>query len=291
MKRICLSLVATLMLALPFGAAQTIADLAAGTPELSTLVDLLTQAGLVETFADAEGGPYTVFAPTNAAFEALPAGTLEMLGADPDLLTEVLTYHVVPEAVMAMVPEAAEGEDPMATALSDGMVLDNLEGGELTVSINGGTVMVDGATVVMADIAADNGVVHVIDSVIVPPLLGLEKRGAIRYTVSDVAGIGADGVVVIKGNRKRSTVSVLLRNTPEGGVHPMHFHTGDCGSGGDVVIPLNNLDGTTGTSRTIVQVPYGVIVGGDHYLNVHLAPDDLGTIVACGEVGTGAMGY
>ncbi len=268
-------LIVAVLSILPFGFTQTIVDIAVGNPDFSTLVTAVTEAGLVETLSG--DGPFTVFAPTNEAFAKLPEGTLEMLLADVDLLTEVLTYHVVSGAVLAA---------DVVTMTS----ATNLEGGKLNIMVDGSTVMINEATVVTTDIEASNGVIHVIDTVIVPPLLGLPKSGTIRYDLAD-NGTGITGVAIVRGNRERSTVSVLLRGTPQGGVHPMHFHAGNCDSGGGVVVPLSSIDGTTGISRSQVDVPYGVIVGNDHYLNVHLSSDDMGTIVACTEVGTDAMGY
>lgn len=133
-----------------------IVDLAVATDDLSTLVTAVKAAGLVETLQG--DGPFTVFAPTNAAFEALPEGVLEMLlkPENKDQLTAVLTYHVVPAEVMS-------GD------LEDGMKAGTVEGSEATISINYGDVMVDNANVVMADIDASNGVVHIIDAVILPP--------------------------------------------------------------------------------------------------------------------------
>lgn len=271
MKKLALILLAFV---LSFGFSQTIVDIAAGDETFSTLVTAVTEAGLVETLSGE--GPFTVFAPTNEAFAKLPEGTLEMLLADVDLLTEVLTYHVVAGQVMAA----------DVVGLSSARTV---EGGVLNINVDGSTVMVNDATVTATDIEASNGVIHVIDSVIVPPLLGLPKAGAVRLPVSVASDSGVSGTVVIKGNRTSSTISILLQGTPQGAVHPAHFHAGNCGSGGDVVVPLNSIDGTTGISRTIVDVPYGVIMGNDHYLNIHLSPDDMGTIAACGEVGTGAM--
>jgi uncharacterized surface protein with fasciclin (FAS1) repeats len=151
------ALVATLLFSTNLKAQDSdIVDLAIATDDLSTLVTAVKAAGLVETLQG--DGPFTVFAPTNAAFEALPEGVLEMLlkPENKDKLTAVLTYHVVPAEVMS-------GD------LEDGMKAGTVEGSEATISINYGDVMVDNANVVMADIDASNGVVHVIDAVILPP--------------------------------------------------------------------------------------------------------------------------
>lgn len=136
-------------------ATGNIVEVAAETPELSTLVDAVTAAELVETLE--EPGPYTVFAPTNEAFEAL-GGTLETLlePANKAELAEILTYHVVPGELTA-------------SELSDGQMLETVQGESLEVKINGEEVTVNGAAVVTPDVEASNGVVHVIDEVLTPP--------------------------------------------------------------------------------------------------------------------------
>lgn len=129
-----------------------IIDIAAGNEAFSTLVAAITAAGLVETLQGE--GPFTVFAPTDEAFAALPEGTVEALLDDIPALTAILTYHVVPGAVMS-------GD------LEDGMMAETVNGASVTIGV-GETVTVDGATVTQADIEASNGVIHVIDAVILP---------------------------------------------------------------------------------------------------------------------------
>ncbi len=132
---------------------KNIVQNAAGSSDHSTLVAAVTAAGLAETLSGT--GPFTVFAPTNAAFEKLPAGTVETL-LKPEMkgdLTNVLTYHVVPGAFKA-------------ADLKDGQKLKTVQGQELTVSIKDGKVMIDGATVTIADVVSSNGVTHVIDAVV-----------------------------------------------------------------------------------------------------------------------------
>lgn len=136
-------------------APKTIVDVAVGSPDHTTLVAALTAAGLVETLKGA--GPFTVFAPTNAAFTALPAGTVEGL-LKPEskaALTGILTFHVVAGNVKA-------------ADLKDGQKVKTLQGGELTVSIKEGKVKINGANVTAADLAGSNGVIHVIDAVLLP---------------------------------------------------------------------------------------------------------------------------
>ena len=134
---------------------KDIVDVAASNPEFSTLVAAVKAAGLVEALKSE--GPLTVFAPTNEAFEKLPAGTLENLlkPENKEMLISILTYHVVPGKVTSK--EVAEVNS--ATSLL---------GQDIKVKVNGSTVMVDNATVVSVDVDASNGVIHVIDSVIIP---------------------------------------------------------------------------------------------------------------------------
>jgi uncharacterized surface protein with fasciclin (FAS1) repeats len=134
---------------------RSIVELAAGTPELSTLVTAVQAAGLVDTLAGP--GNFTVFAPTNAAFAALPAGTLDALLADIPALTNILTYHVSADYYPAEALLGQRGRVP--TVQGDFMRIDARGAG---VHINGSTA------VTTADVFASNGVVHVIDGVLLP---------------------------------------------------------------------------------------------------------------------------
>ncbi len=134
------------------GHAMDIVDTAAAAGGFETLLAAATAAGLVDTLKSE--GPFTVFAPTDEAFAALPDGTVESLLADPDALAAILTYHVVAGKVMS-------------TDLSDGMTATTVNGADITIGTEGG-VTVNGANVVAADIEASNGVIHVIDAVILP---------------------------------------------------------------------------------------------------------------------------
>ncbi|WP_084657429.1 fasciclin domain-containing protein [Natronohydrobacter thiooxidans] len=130
-----------------------IVDIAAGNEAFSTLVAAVTAAGLVDTLKG--DGPFTVFAPTDEAFAALPEGTVEALLEDIPALTAILTYHVVSGAVMS--GDLAAGCNEVET----------VNGASATICA-GESVTIDGANVVQADIAASNGVIHVIDAVIMP---------------------------------------------------------------------------------------------------------------------------
>jgi uncharacterized surface protein with fasciclin (FAS1) repeats len=139
--------------------APSLVEVVVATDALSTLETAVVEADLVDALSGE--GPFTVFAPTDDAFGALPEGTVAGLLEDENLeaLQGILTYHVVPGKL-----EAAD--------LSDGQVLETLNGKALRVTIKDGTVMVGGATVVTPNVAASNGVAHVIDAVLMPPTDG-----------------------------------------------------------------------------------------------------------------------
>lgn len=147
------TLIASMLALSALGAAQAadIVDTAVSAGSFKTLVTAVQAAGLVDTLKGP--GPFTVFAPTDDAFAKIPKATLDALLKDKAALTKVLTYHVVPGRVMAK-------------DVKPGMVK-TVQGGMITVSTTGG-VKVDGSNVVKTDIAADNGVIHVIDTVIMP---------------------------------------------------------------------------------------------------------------------------
>lgn len=135
---------------------RNIVELAVATDFLSTLVAAVKAGGLVDVLQG--DGPFTVFAPTNEAFAALPAGTVEELlkPENKDKLVAVLTYHVIPGKVMS-------------SDLKEGAKVKTVNGAEVSISLAGGA-KVNNAKVTAADIEAKNGVVHVIDRVILPPM-------------------------------------------------------------------------------------------------------------------------
>jgi len=134
------------------GAQKNIVQVAAGNKDFSTLVGLVQEAGLVDALQ--AQGPYTVFAPTNEAFSKVPADTLKALKADKEMLKKVLLYHVVKGKVMS-------------SDVNPGMV-PTLEGQDLTIKVDEGKVMVNNAQIIGVDVKASNGVIHVIDQVLVP---------------------------------------------------------------------------------------------------------------------------
>lgn len=136
------------------GTSKDIVDTAAGTDGFSTLVAAVQAAGLVDTLKG--DGPFTVFAPTDEAFAALPAGTVEslLLPENKEQLISILTYHVVPGKVMS-------------TDLVDDMTAATVQGTDIMIDLDNG-VMINDASVAAADIVTSNGVIHVIDKVILP---------------------------------------------------------------------------------------------------------------------------
>lgn len=150
---LAIALLAVLSACATAPAPATIADTAARTPQLSTLSRLVADAGLGETLRAA--GPYTVFAPSDDAFKALPAKTLAELAADKQLLKAVLSYHVVSGKLLAA--DVKPGQQK------------SLQGANLALAKAGTFVTVEDALVQQADVPATNGVVHVIDRVLMPP--------------------------------------------------------------------------------------------------------------------------
>jgi uncharacterized surface protein with fasciclin (FAS1) repeats len=148
------SLAATLVGCATGPGSQNISETIGNTPTLSTLNTLVNQAGLTETLKT--GGPFTVFAPSNDAFKAVPAKTMTELAQNPQRLKEVLTFHVVPAKVMA------------ADVKNSDVVTVN--GAKAAVSKAGDFVTIENAAVTQADIAATNGVIHIVDAVMIPPV-------------------------------------------------------------------------------------------------------------------------
>lgn len=156
-RRTFLAMTTALAFSAPaFAQDMDIVDTAVGAGTFTTLVAAVEAAGLVETLKGE--GPFTVFAPTDEAFAALPEGTVEslLLPENKDQLTAILTYHVVPGKVMS-------------TDLTEGMTAATVNSADVTITLDGGP-KVNGANITTADIEATNGVIHVIDTVIMPPM-------------------------------------------------------------------------------------------------------------------------
>ncbi|AXQ94809.1 fasciclin domain-containing protein [Cereibacter azotoformans] len=155
MRTTLLALGTAAILAAPaFAQTGDIVETATGAGNFTTLLAAAEAADLVETLKGE--GPFTVFAPTDAAFAALPEGTVEDLlkPENKERLTEILTYHVVPGEVMS-------------SDLAEGMTAETVQGGELTITLEGGP-KVNGTAISQPDVDASNGVIHVIDGVLMP---------------------------------------------------------------------------------------------------------------------------
>ena len=148
-------LLSSTAIAMAGGHMKNLVETAAGNDAFKTLVAAVKAAGLVETLAGK--GPFTVFAPTNEAFAKLPEGTVESLlkPENKDKLISVLTYHVVPGKIMSK-------------DIKPSQMVKTVNGQQVSIKLSYGKVSVDGATVTAADVEADNGVIHVIDTVILP---------------------------------------------------------------------------------------------------------------------------
>ncbi len=133
---------------------DTIVDVAAGNPDFSTLVTAVTKANLLDTLAGP--GPFTVFAPTNEAFAQIPADQLNAILADQEQLTSILTYHVVPGKVLA-------------SDLQPTQMVKTVEGSDVDIEVAAGKATINGCNIVSTDIEASNGVIHVVDCVLLPP--------------------------------------------------------------------------------------------------------------------------
>lgn len=134
---------------------KNIVETAIAAGSFNTLVAAVSAAGLADTLSGE--GPFTVFAPTDEAFAALPAGTVDALLADPTGdLTQILLYHVL-------------GSKAMAADVTDGLEVETLQGSTVKFSVKDGNVMINDAMIIAFDVEASNGVIHVIDAVIMPP--------------------------------------------------------------------------------------------------------------------------
>jgi PGF-CTERM protein len=202
MKIVALTIVAALfLLAFSAGASdeakmnsgnasqKNIVDTAIAAGNFKTLTEAVKAAGLVETLSGP--GPFTVFAPTDEAFAKVPKDVLDALMANKTLLTAVLTYHVVPGAVMS-------------SDLKDGMSVKTVEGSDVKIAISPAGVMVNNAKVIQPDIKASNGVIHAIDTVILPPA-----------AAKAVAAVGSAAAAAAKVEAAAKKVEVATKKVDE----------------------------------------------------------------------------
>jgi len=166
----------------------TVVDVVVGSPDHTTLEAAVIAADLAGTLSG--DGPFTLFAPTDAAFDALPAGTVDDLLADPSgALTDVLLYHAI-------------SGDIRSTDLTDGQIATTVNGKDVTVTINTDGVFINDAQVTVADIVTDNGVVHVIDAVLIPPRVTVVDIvvGSDDHTTLETAVLAADLAGTLSGD-------------------------------------------------------------------------------------------
>ena len=256
----------------------TVLEVAAETPEFSTLINVLDAAGLTQTLQG--DGPFTVFAPTNEAFAELPAGELDALLADRSALARLLSYHVVP------------GSFTTADITAEMTGFTTLTGDELPITQEG----VGDAAVTAVNIPASNGVLFAVDRVLTPPAAEAEaepetgETGGLysstaeaseRYELSEVGGSGVSGsALVAEYGGGRAIVTVSLNGAAQ--EYTAGLYTGSCADAGrEAVAALETVSGTLGFSTTTLQLPFQTVVGGDHTLLV-VSGDET---VACGEVG------
>lgn len=264
---------------------QSVVGVAERTPDFSTLLNALSAAGLTETLQGE--GPFTVFAPTNDAFAKLSDDELNTLLEDREALERVLSYHVVPGSYTTSDITAEMTEFP------------TLEGSPLPITEAG----VGEATVTAVNIAAANGVVFAIDTVLTPPgatgetddadaqdtgggLYSSTAEASERFEVNEVASSGVSGsVLVAEYEGGRAVVTVSLSGTPAGGLHPAALYAGSCDDfSGEAVAALEPVSGASGVSTTVVPLPFAAITQSDHALFVNVSEADP-SVVACGEVG------
>jgi transforming growth factor-beta-induced protein len=174
-------------------APQTIVDIAVADGRFGTLVAAVTAAGLAETLSGE--GPFTVFAPTDDAFAKLPAGTVEALLADIPALTDILLYHVVDGKQMAADVVAKES-------------LTTLQGKDAKITVDGNTVKINDATIILTDIEASNGVIHVIDTVILPP------ADEAKQTIVDIAAADPQFSTLVEALTEAGLVKTLSGEGP-----------------------------------------------------------------------------
>jgi uncharacterized surface protein with fasciclin (FAS1) repeats len=217
---------------LSFAADQTIVDIAVSDNNFSTLVTALTAADLVSALQDP--GPYTVFAPTNDAFSALPLGVLQYLLSDTNALSEVLVYHVV-------------SGKAMSSDLNNNQALTTLLGETVTVKL-GADVMINDAKVIMPDVEASNGVIHVIDKVLVPQSI-LDRSATVEIASQFGGTTQPTGTSTYKFG---TTVTVTA--SPDSNHVFQNWVISQSGSSNDLIIDVNPLTIAAAGEVTITPV-------------------------------------
>ncbi len=252
--------------------AQTTYDIVASNPAFSIFFTAIQDAGLGYALNTANT---TVFLPTNDAFTRLPAETLAGINKDRRFLAELLKMHIVP------------GTYDTLSFLSH-PVLPTL-GKSITMAVGSGLVYAENAKVITPDVKTSNGIVHVIDALILPPNPGLQE-GALQYLLDGKNRSGVLGIVTLTGNEEQTIVTVSLTGTQGKAFHPAKIHYGNCGSGGEVMAGLNDVVASYGISRTVLKLALSSFANTDAYVNIQVSPENPNQDVACGEIGLGVIG-
>ena len=266
------------------GPSSSLAGIVSETDDLSTLLAALQATGQAETLGN-EDATFTVFAPANSAFENVD---VESLTDNPDLTTDLLNYHIVPNE--ALTASDLEGRESVTT----------VEGQELAIGSENGTLTVGGVPVTQADVQASNGVAHVISGVLIPD--SFPRRVSYDLAAQSNGGAipdGVDGTVTFwEAGDDQTLITLSLDDGPTGASvsHPAHIHNGAAGSGGGIEIYLTPLDGTNandandGTSARLVNQSFDDLAGFDGYVNIHESVASPGNVVSQGNVGANATG-
>lgn len=236
MKKTLFSFILTVLSICSF-AQITVVDVIVNSTEHDTLEAAVIAAELADDLSGP--GPFTVFAPTDAAFAALPSGTIETLLSDPTgVLAQILLYHVV-------------SGQALSTDLSDGQTIATLLGENITVTIGMNGVMINNATVVIADILADNGVVHVIDAVLLPQVVNsvsntetIENVNVYPNPANDILNVSTNNQGVIE---IYSSEGKLISTTSYSGPNTV-VNVEELGVGNYIAVVRNN-DGTVQLSK------------------------------------------
>jgi uncharacterized surface protein with fasciclin (FAS1) repeats len=263
---------------------NTLTQVVSNNNDLSTLASALQAADLAETLGN-ENATFTVFAPANPAFDNVD---VESLTNNPDLLRDLLNFHVV------------QGEALAASDLEGRESVTTVEGQELQIGSENGTLTVGGVPVSQSDVEASNGVAHVIGGVLIPE--SFPRRVSYDLAAQSNDGAipnGVDGTVTFwEAGANQTLVTLSLDNGPTGTSvsHPAHIHNGSASEGGGIEIYLSPLDGTNandandGTSARLVNRSFDDLAGFDGYVNIHQSVDSPGNVVAQGNIGANATG-
>ncbi|CAN5759279.1 hypothetical protein BH24DEI2_BH24DEI2_23090 [soil metagenome] len=258
----------------PIVPTQNIKELLKTNESLSLFTQALERTNLLDMLAGE--GPFTLFAPDDNAVNK--AAELERMNAAEYLeqvfVANVVKYHIVTGKKLAT---DFKNQDQFKT----------LQQYPVTIEVReDGTLFVEAAKITSPDALATNGVVHIINAVLIPLALGMDE-----YTLT---GTGAEGTSIFGKARfselspTQSEVTLELANTTPGTTLPAHIHVGNVGEDGAVAYPLVSVDGATGKSTTKLDVAYDKLLEVDGYVDVHLSAEQPDIVVAGGEVGANA---